>query len=174
MKSNLASPLMLVFAIGLLVTVCLVALLFGLGSRLGVFSMASFIHPVPVKSLPTHADNSTRPAQSSMPSLSNLHMATDDQGVHRTISYSPADAFNLFFDVGGVSKGTTFEARWYALNIAGKDPQIPIETMDQIYDGVSTTLRFHLTNTEPWPAGQYRVDIYMSGNKVGEVPFSVP
>ena len=109
----------------------------------------------------------------SKPSVSNFHMAADDQGTNVTTAFAPTDVFYLYFDVHGVSKDTPFEARWYVLNVSGRDPNTPFEKMDQNYDGSSTTLRFRLTNTSDWPVGQYRVDVYMSGTKVGEVQFSV-
>jgi hypothetical protein len=112
-------------------------------------------------------------ACASNPKVSNFHMAKDDQGVNTTTTFASTDVFYLFFDVRAISKGTPFEARWYVLNVTGKDPNTPFETMDQKYDGSSTTLRFRLTNISNWPVGQYRVDVYMSGNKVGEVQFSV-
>ena len=107
------------------------------------------------------------------PSVSNFYMAKDDQGTTKTTVFAQADAFNLFFDVSGFPNGTPFEARWYVLNVTGKDPNTPFQVMDQNYDGSSTTLHFHLTNSGNWPVGQYRVDVYMSGNQVGQVQFSV-
>jgi len=112
-------------------------------------------------------------ACSTGPKISNFYMAKDDQGTNRTTTFAPTDALILFFDVNGVRDGTPFEARWYVLNAAGKDPNTPFKIMDQNYSSGSTTLRFHLANTGNWPIGQYRVDVYMSGNKVGEVLFSV-
>jgi len=107
------------------------------------------------------------------PKVSNFYMATDEQGANKTSTFAPTDAFNLFFDVSGIPNGTTFEARWYVLNIANRDPNTPFQIMDQNYSTGSTTLRFHLTNTGNWPIAQYRVDVYLSGNQVGQVQFSV-
>ncbi|HUI90246.1 MAG TPA: hypothetical protein VLX61_16120 [Anaerolineales bacterium] len=107
------------------------------------------------------------------PKVSNFYMATDEQGTNKTSSFAPTNAFNLFFDVSGIPNGTTFEARWYVLNIPNRDPNAPFQVMDQNYNSGTTTLRFHLTNTSNWPVAQYRVDVYMSANKVGEVQFSV-
>ena len=112
-------------------------------------------------------------ACSSAPKVSNFYMATDDLGANKTTIFMPTDAFILFFDVSGIPNGTPFEARWYVLNAPGKDPNTPFQIMDQNYSSGSTTLRFHLTNTGDWPVAQYRVDVYMSGNKVGDVLFSV-
>ena len=100
-------------------------------------------------------------------------MATDDQGTNKTSTFAPTDALILFFDVNGVQNGTPFEARWYVLNVANQDPNTPFKIMDQNYSSGTTTLRFPLTNTGNWPIGQYRVDIYMSGNQVGQVQFTV-
>ena len=107
------------------------------------------------------------------PKVSNFYMAKDDQGVNKTAVFAPTDAFNLFFNINGVPSGTPFEARWYVLNVAGKDPNTPFQVMVQNYDGSSTALRFHLSNNGNWPIGQYRVDVYMLGNSVGQVQFSV-
>lgn len=107
------------------------------------------------------------------PKVSNFYMATDEQGANKTSTFAPTDAFNLFFDVSGIPSGTSFEARWYVLNIPNRDPNAPFQVMDQNFSTGSTTLRFHLTNTGNWPVAQYRVDVYMLGNQVGQVQFSV-
>jgi len=107
------------------------------------------------------------------PKVSNFYMAKDNQGANPTTTFAPTDAFNLFFDVNGVQAGTAFETRWYVFNVPGHDSNTPFKTVDETYTSGSSTLLFHLTNTANWPIGQYRVDVYMSGNKVGAVPFSV-
>ncbi len=109
----------------------------------------------------------------SNPKVSNFYMTTDEQGSNKTTAFAPTDAFNLFFDVSGISNGITFEARWYVLNVANQSPNTPFKIMDQNYSAGSTALRFHLSNTGNWPVGQYRVDVYMSGSQVGQVQFSV-
>ena len=107
------------------------------------------------------------------PMVSNFSMAKDDQGANKTSTFAPTDAFNLFFNVSGIPGGTQFETRWYVLNASGVDPNTPFKTLDQSYDGKSTAILFHLANNGNWPVGDYRVDVYMSGNQVGQVKFSV-
>jgi len=107
------------------------------------------------------------------PGVSNIHMTTDDSGETSTTTYSPTDDFYVFFDVSFVDTGTPFQGRWYALNIEGEDPSTPFSTIDyNLEEGVSTVY-FQLYSDVDWPAGDYRVDIYMSGAKVGEQQFSV-
>jgi hypothetical protein len=107
------------------------------------------------------------------PKVSNFFLATDEQGLNKTTLFLQTDAFNLFFDVSNVPSGTLFETKWYILNVSSQDPNTPFQTMDQKYDGSSSALHFHLTNSGNWPVAQYRVDIFMSGNQVGELQFNV-
>ena len=107
------------------------------------------------------------------PKVSNFYMSKDNQGASKIATFAPTDAFNLLFDVNGVPAGTVFETRWYVFNVPGHDPNLPFKTVDETYTSGSSTLLFHLTNTANWPIGQYRVDVYMSDTKVGEVPFGV-
>ncbi len=109
------------------------------------------------------------------PQAANFYMTLDSQGANRTATYAPTDPFYVFFDVAHIQVGTNFEARWYALNVAGIDASKPFQTEDLAYSAGNTTLFFHLANknNNPWPVGQYRVDIYMAGNQVGQVSFNV-
>jgi hypothetical protein len=109
----------------------------------------------------------------SEPGVSNIRMTTDDSGETSTTSYPPTDDFYVFFDVSGMDVGTPFEGRWFALNIEGEDPNTPFSTIEyNLEDGVGQVY-FQLYSDVDWPVGNYRVDIYMNGEKVGEQEFSV-
>ncbi len=75
--------------------------------------------------------------------------------------------------MSGIEVGTSFEARWYALDIEGEDPNVPFQTIDYAYEAGISTIYFQLTSSEGWPVGNYKVEVYMSGSKVGEQTFSV-
>ena len=107
------------------------------------------------------------------PGASNFYMAKDADGEIQATVFSPTDDFYIFFDVNSVDVGTYFEGRWFALDIEGEDPNTPFSTIDyNLEDGVSTVY-FQLFSDTEWPVGNYRVDIYMEGTKVGEQQFSV-
>ena len=109
----------------------------------------------------------------SEPGVSNIRMTTDDSGETSTTSYSPTDDFYVFFDVSGMDVGTPFEGRWFALNIEGEDPNTPFSTIEyNLEEGVGQVY-FQLYSDVDWPVGNYRIDIYMNGEKVGEQEFSV-
>jgi hypothetical protein len=110
---------------------------------------------------------------SATPGVSNFYMATDEAGTNRTNVFSPNDDFYVFFDVSGVESGTNFQSRWYALNIEGEDPNTAFQTIDYAYEEGIGNIYFQLTNDQPWPAGNYKVEVYLDGTEVGEQEFSV-
>ncbi|HAV77827.1 MAG TPA: hypothetical protein DCX53_10810 [Anaerolineae bacterium] len=112
-------------------------------------------------------------ALSTEPGASNFYMAKDSEGEIQTSVFSSTDDFYVFFDVSGVEAGANFESRWYALNIEGQDPNTPFQTIEYAYEEGISTVYFQLFTAEGWPAGNYRVEVYLEGAKVGEQSFSV-
>lgn len=107
------------------------------------------------------------------PTASNFYMATDEAGANQTTVFSPTDDFFVHFDVAGIEAGTPFQSRWYALDIEGEDPNAPLQTIDYTYQEGIRNIYFQLTNANGWPVGNYKVEIYMNGTKVGEQLFSI-
>ena len=107
------------------------------------------------------------------PTASNFYMATDEAGANQTTVFSTTDDFYVHFDVAGIEAGTPFQSRWYALDIEGEDPNTPFQTIDYTYEEGISNIYFQLTNASGWPVGNYKVEIYMNGTKVGEQTFSV-
>lgn len=107
------------------------------------------------------------------PGASNFYMATDKDGTNKTNIFSPEDDFYVFFDVAGITAGTSFQSRWYALDIEGNDPNTPFQTIDYPYEEGITSIYFQMTSADPWPVGSYKVEVYMNGAKIGEQGFAV-
>jgi formylglycine-generating enzyme required for sulfatase activity/Flp pilus assembly protein TadD len=113
---------------------------------------------------------------SAQPTVSNFFMATDEEGVNRTTVFSSNDAvdgFFVHFDVDGIEVGTPFQARWYALDSEGEDPDTPLMTEDYMYEAGTEKIHFVLTNGNGAPFGNFKVEIDMNGTKVGEQLFHV-
>lgn len=107
------------------------------------------------------------------PGASNFYMASDVDGNNKTTVFSPDDDFFVFFDVAGIEVGTNFQSRWYALDVEGQDPNEPFQTIDYAYEEGISSIYFQMTSAEPWPVGNYKVEVYMNGAKMGEQTFSV-
>ncbi len=109
------------------------------------------------------------------PKVSNIRMTTDNTGKTPTSTYAPSDAFYVYADLSGLPKGSVVEAKWYAVNAQGVDPNMMINTSDYTYESGIGYVYFQLTTSDgtDWPTGSYRVDLYLDGTKVGEQGFTV-
>lgn len=112
-------------------------------------------------------------AEPATPGVSNIYMANDEAGTNKLTTFAPTDDFYVFFDVNAVDAGTSFQSRWYALNIEGVDASTPVQTIDYSYEEGIKNIYFQLTNDTEWPVGDYKVEIYMNGAKVAEQAFNV-
>ncbi|MFZ5909962.1 MAG: hypothetical protein ACOYYU_08105 [Chloroflexota bacterium] len=109
-------------------------------------------------------------------SLTNLRMAFDSDGANPTSVYSTTDVFFAVGDLANAPAGTVVEARWLAVQIEGyaAGESIYEQTInDFTEDNFGGTIYFQLSNDSGWTPGEYKVDIYLNGNFVQSIPFSV-
>ena len=107
--------------------------------------------------------------------VSNPVLSTDKAGANTTTTFAPTDTIYLSFDINQVDKGTSFDIKWYALNVSGQDPNTPFVTSNVVYDGTSGNKVYANTNSTSggFPVGQYKVEIDMNGTKVAEQSFNI-
>ncbi len=114
------------------------------------------------------------PAATAM-SVSNIRMTTDEDGNNPTVTYSPKQSFIVFVDLKGIPPGAVIEAKWYSVNGTGVTPNTLLNVSDFTFQPGVKNVHFKLNATGGggWPTGSYRVEIYLNGVKVDEVPFYV-
>lgn len=107
--------------------------------------------------------------------LSNLRMAFDQDGQNVTTTYSPSDIFFAVADLSNAPQGTAVQARWIAVDAEGTEPNLEFQeqTLDITQENFSGTIYFQLSNDDGWPAGQYKVDLYLNGALAQSIDFSV-
>jgi hypothetical protein len=107
--------------------------------------------------------------------LTNLRMAFDQDGNNVTTTFAPTDVFYAVADLANAPQGTVVEAKWTAVNAADTEPNLEFQTqtLDITEESFSGTIYFQLSNDEGWPAGQYKVDIYLNGTLAQTAEFSV-
>jgi hypothetical protein len=109
-------------------------------------------------------------------SLENLRMAFDEDGNNPTTVFSPSDIFYIVADLNNAPAGTVVEAKWRAVQIEGyeSDELIYEQTInDFTEDSFTGTIYFQLSNDDGWLVGDYKAEVYLDGNFVNSVPFSV-
>jgi hypothetical protein len=107
--------------------------------------------------------------------LTNLRMAFDQDGNNPTTTFAPADVFYAVADLANAPQGTTVEAKWTAVNAADTEPNLEFQTqtLNITAESFSGTIYFQLSNDEGWPAGQYKVDVYLNGALAQSAEFNV-
>lgn len=109
-------------------------------------------------------------------SLENLRMAFDQDGDSPTTVFESFDEFYVVGELNNAPAGTVVEAKWLATQIEGYEPgeliyeQAISDFTDESFSG---TIYFQLSNETGWPSGDYQVDVYLNGNYVQTVSFSV-
>ncbi|MBN1451401.1 MAG: hypothetical protein JW963_10335 [Anaerolineales bacterium] len=109
-------------------------------------------------------------------SLENLRTAFDEDGNTPTTVFAPSDVFYVVGDLSNAPAGTIVQAKWLAVQIEGYESgELVYEQTinDFTEESFTGTIYFQLSNDVGWSVGEYKVDVYLDGNFVGSVPFSV-
>jgi hypothetical protein len=93
-------------------------------------------------------------------SLSDVRMATDGDGKHPTVVFSPKDTFYCVGNLENAPDNTTVTTLWIASDVDGLKPNTKLK---QISDkGGSGPFQFELSADGPWPKGKYVVALYLN------------
>lgn len=103
--------------------------------------------------------------------IKDANLARDNNGTQPTSSFSPNDTFYCNVDLENAPDGTTVKAVWTAVNVQGQPANTPLD-QTELKSG-SGTVHFKLTNSNPWPAGKYKVDLYMNNKLDRSIDFQV-
>ena len=91
-------------------------------------------------------------------------------GVTQTDVFAPVEPFYLIVDLTNAPADTISKAVWYAAEVAGVDPNTLIDESEFQGNGEIT---FDLSNDTAWPAGTYKVEVYINNVLDRTVQFTV-
>lgn len=108
-------------------------------------------------------------------SLENPRMAFDQNGEQVTSTYSPTDVFYAVAELNNAPQDTVVKAVWSAVYLPGveEEANIPEQTIDIAEEQFTGTIYFQLSNDLDWPAGLYRVEMYLNNTPAHSLEFSV-
>jgi hypothetical protein len=105
---------------------------------------------------PTDEDTSTL-------TMSDVKMATDENGENPTTVFSPKDTFYCVGYLKNAPEDTKVTVVWIASEVEGIKPDTKIKEISA--KGGSGLFRFDLSNNGPWPTGKYGVELYLNDAK---------
>jgi len=92
--------------------------------------------------------------------IDDAWMAADEEGTQRTTVFAQDATFYALADLANAPDDTTVRAVWTAVDVEGTDPDTLIDETE-LTTG-SGNLVFQLSNNNLWPAGHYKVDLYLN------------
>jgi hypothetical protein len=103
--------------------------------------------------------------------IQSARMARDSEGNEPTDVFAPEETFYCIVDLANAPDDTTVKAAWTAVAVEGAEPDTFIDETE-LTTG-SGNLHFELTNDGPWPAGTYKVDLYLNDELKQTLEFQV-
>jgi len=104
-------------------------------------------------------------------SIDDAWMAADEEGSQRTTAFPQDATFYAIVDLANAPDDTTVRAAWTAVEVEGTDPDTAIDETE-LTTG-SGNLVFQLNNENLWPAGRYKVDLYLNDELDRTLEFEV-
>jgi hypothetical protein len=106
---------------------------------------------------PTPPDTS----QDMVAEIQDAWLTPIDGGSTHTNNFAPADTFYSVVVLTNAPDDTHVKAVWTAVDVEGNEPNVYLDESE--ITGGSDTYTFHITRDQPWPAGIYKVDLYLNG-----------
>jgi hypothetical protein len=103
--------------------------------------------------------------------IDDAWMATDEEGSQRTTAFAQDATFYAIVNLANAPDDTTLRAAWTAVEVEGADPNTFIDETE-ITTG-SGDVVFQLNNSNLWPVGHYKVDVYLNDELDRTVEFDV-
>ena len=103
--------------------------------------------------------------------ISDAYMTRDEAGQERTTVFAPSDTFYAQVELSNAPDDTTVSAVWTAVSVVGEEPNLLIDEVSIASgDGLIT---FDLQNDGLWPAGDYKVDLFLNDEIDRTLEFTV-
>lgn len=113
----------------------------------------------------------TEPVAEITASIASAQLANDADGQSPTTTFGPTDVFYVIVELVDAPDDTRVKAVWSVIEAEGVDPDQVID--DAELTSGSDTLYFDLTGDQPWPPGQYKVELYLNDELDQTLEFSV-
>lgn len=103
--------------------------------------------------------------------IASAQLSKDEAGAQKATSFGPEDVVYLTVGLANAPDDTKVKAVWTAVNAQGANANTVLD--DAELTSGSATLTFDLQNDNPWPAGSYKVDLYLNDKLDRTLDFNV-
>lgn len=92
--------------------------------------------------------------------IADARLTKDREGTQTTTTFTPDSIFYLQVNLANAPDDTKVKAAWTAVAVSDVEPNTALDDVE-LTQG-SGLLTFDLTNNQPWPVGDYKVDVYLN------------
>jgi len=103
--------------------------------------------------------------------VADAYMSTDEAGSAPATVFAQDAVFYAQVDLQNAPDDTVLKAVWSVVEAQETDPGLVINETE--YTTGSEEVYFTLSNNDLWPVGTYKVDLYLDGEVVRTIDFSV-
>lgn len=110
------------------------------------------------------------------PSLSNVRVAKDQDGVEVSNTFGTTDTVYVVSDIANGVAGNVVSSKWTVVSVEGFEPGFLIDEVDLTLDEdqLAYTVYFYFEPPEGgWPIGTYQVEVFFNGASTSTVQFSI-
>jgi hypothetical protein len=103
--------------------------------------------------------------------IKSAKLASDREGTQETTVFAPDQVIYCLVQLANAPDDTKVKADWIAVEAQGAEPNTKIADAEKTSsDGL---IIFDLSNTQPWPTGKYKVDLYLNDKLNRTLEFQV-
>lgn len=103
--------------------------------------------------------------------IEDAWMTSDKEGAERTTVFNQEDVFYCLVELDNAPDDTSVKATWSAVEVDGEEPNTFLHE-DELTTG-SGQLTFELSKENLWPAGKYKIDLYLNDELDHTLEFEV-
>jgi len=106
--------------------------------------------------------------------VTRIYMAKDANGKPgtETTSFLTSDrTVHCVIELNKAKRGTKVRFIWKAVDVQGANPDS--KTIDYTTNSFENKVRGHLTYTKDWPAGKYRVEVYINDGPDKTIDYTI-
>lgn len=103
--------------------------------------------------------------------ISDAFMTNDENAAAKTSLFAQDDVFYCVVQLSGAPDDTKLKAVWTAVEVEGEAPNTFL--YEKEYVGGASSVTFDLSNSQLWPPGKYKVDLYLNDQLDRTLEFAV-
>ena len=101
--------------------------------------------------------------------ISSAKLTTDSAGTAETKTFTPDQTFYLVAELANAPSDTKLKAVWYTVDDAGTATKLA----EKEIVGSDSPVIFNASNSNAWPTGNYKVELYLNDKLNQTLEFTV-